>query len=863
MNGWRTAVLVGLVFLVGVLPACDDTAATDWEEPTYGEGYVYALYDLEEGVMPTPTDVVHNEETGRLDVPADDDDTEAHHEFTAYLNELDGWPVSTPIRIPMSAPVEEESLHHHLYLVREHDGERMQIEAQFDHDTDEIVVEPVEQLEPGTEYHLGLRAYREGVVGAQGEMVIADSMFYLLASYESLSDHPDAMPGSSAEERQQTADELAQLQQRMQPVFSSMASHGILREHLAVAFGFTTSDKPSVQYDAAQGKVPMPNDLLRDSDGEGIELPIDSSMTEEEQQIREVLSARGGFSTSGALTAESTHNFGEGVTTDQALKLYERDDDTGEWNRVGDVERGRFDDPTTVYTSPELALEPATDYVWVLTDELLTDDGRAHRAQPLGAITRLRAELVDDDGNSQLDLLSDEEARRIEPVRQVADELLTSLEKSGVLQREDIAAAVPFRTDDNPGWLLERRARLYEEDISTEVTNIETTDPSGAAGLLLDEVETVVRGEMTVLDYLDPVTRTAVDHDDAVQREVSFALTLPEPGAVSIDEPVPVVLFGHGLMTSRELLYLIASELAKAGYAAFAVDLPHHGSRAPCLSDGECQDDGTCREDGVCVDDDGEEVDLLTIELSSMLSFLRDTQYDDLLNYPVSSGHAFIDLDSLAATSDAFGQGLLDLSQALRVIRGEELQEAILPQPGHTLDDEILYLGMSLGGILGGGLVAVEPEIETFVLNVPGADMTTLIESSATFETLYAEALEERDIEKDSDEYFEFINAARWLLDPIDPLNLAQHAVEDPLEYTDPVNGEVIDDRQARVQIQMAEGDLVVPNIGTEILSQRMGVDYNAYDPSVTDHAFLFDPTGLSTATRTAREDMIEFFDDR
>jgi hypothetical protein len=246
---------------------------------------------------------------------------------------------------------------------------------------------------------------------------------------------------------------------------------------------------------------------------------------------------------------------------------------------------------------------------------------------------------------------------------------------------------------------------------------------------------------------------------------------------------------------------------------------------------------------------------------------LAGTQYDEMLNYPIGSGEVFIDIENIAGTRDHFAQAMLDLSQAVRVLRGPELGQAVVDHTGLWLGDgkdvEILYLGMSLGGILGSGLTATEPEISDFVLNVPAADLTKLIENSASFQTSFEHALHERDLERGSDGYFEFINIARWVLDPIDPLNLVQHALEQPFDYVDPMSGEPMEEREARVLIQMAEGDLVVPNIGTEVLSQRMGLPVRAYSPLVTNHAFLFDPNPLASSSRTAREDMIEFFDAR
>ncbi len=137
-----------------------------------------------------------------------------------------------------------------------------------------------------------------------------------------------------------------------------------------------------------------------------------------------------------------------------------------------------------------------------------------------------------------------------------------------------------------------------------------------------------------------------------------------------------------------------------------------------------------------------------------------------------------------------------------------------------------------------------------------------MMENSPAFSTLYARELADRGIEdREGDAYFRFKQILRWMLDPIDPVNIVQHTVRTQGSYTDPYTGETIELPFKRVMIQMAESDSVVPNITTEILSERMGIDYRLYTPSISNHGFLFDPA--SGEGRRARNDMIEFFDAR
>ena len=84
--------------------------------------------------------------------------------------------------------------------------------------------------------------------------------------------------------------------------------------------------------------------------------------------------------------------------------------------------------------------------------------------------------------------------------------------------------------------------------------------------------------------------------------------------------------------------------------------------------------------------------------------------------------------------------------------------------------------------------------------------------------------------------------------------------VQRELKYIDPVDGEEKIAPVKRVQIQMAEGDSIVPNITTEILSARSGIEYRLYEPEISNHVFFFLPINEG---RRAQNDMIDFFANR
>src|SRR5262249_28938223 len=160
------------------------------------------------------------------------------------------------------------------------------------------------------------------------------------------------------------------------------------------------------------------------------------------------------------------------------------------------------------------------------------------------------------DGKSQVLGLDAADAARLEPVRAEATALLDHLARSG-LGRETLAAAVPFTTLAAPSLVLAMRAELYEHAVSTAVTDVVNASPwHRGLWILMPGAATILPGKLTTFDHLDTYTTALRADGSGVPRPIDFVLTIP--GSAEVGKPIPVVLFGHGLETSRELIYMIA-----------------------------------------------------------------------------------------------------------------------------------------------------------------------------------------------------------------------------------------------------------------------------------------------------------------
>ncbi len=835
--------LTGLTLTLMMSVACGDAAPA----PVPPTATVRALWDPQAALVPTPTDLARDASRAQLALPIEANMPLAEREFRSYLNSLDGYPVTSTVNIPLSGALAAESVPGTGVLVALDTDTRVEAQARYDDASQQVQLIPAPgSLQPGQRYAYGLRGYEGGARGASGELLVADAAFYLVRSREALEDHPSALPGATREARRQAAAQLGALQRAYDATLRTITSYGIPREQLAVVGEFTVSARPTLWFDAASGQIPMPNDLVRDAQTGRVALPSSPQDSPEVMHVKAELGRYDGFSATGAITIKASAPLDrESALRAEHVRLF-RTTDSGEVIEHDDLERGVLDDGVTLWVRPRLALEHSADYVYVVSRELRARDGQRFEPQPVSALLR-GAGALEVEGRSQVSALDDASAARLEPVRQRVNRALGHLVTRGTT-RDNIALTAPFRTTSSYEPMLARRAALYRDNVRVDVVNTLTRSPAERGLLLLmPSVRTIVTGQLTVRDYLDPVTLAMREDGQPQERGVDFVLTLPrsaQPG-----QPVPVVVFGHGLETSRELLYLIAQSLADAGFAAISMDLPYHGNRSICLKDSDCQDNGSCDARHQCVNTDGSPGELL--EIASI--------WPDGPRYPITSGIPFIDLAHIEASRDHFTQAILDINQLVRVVRGADWAQAT---GGYTLDgQDMVYLGMSLGGILGANLSVVEPTLTTFALNVPGAGFAQMVQSSAAFSTLFDAEVAARQILPGSDAFFQFIQLVRWLLDPVDPVNIAHHAILAPITYDDPVSGQEVQAPVKRVMIQMARQDSVVPNISTRILSERMGVPLREYTPTLSNHAFLFDPTSLEG--RRARRDVLDFFEQR
>jgi dienelactone hydrolase len=301
-------------------------------------------------------------------------------------------------------------------------------------------------------------------------------------------------------------------------------------------------------------------------------------------------------------------------------------------------------------------------------------------------------------------------------------------------------------------------------------------------------------------------------------------VTIP-PGTSPMNNGWPVVVFGHGLGSSKEAALAIAGRLAGAKFATVAIDTSAHGSRAVRISDdpalgckGQCFSGNTptgtlCETRADCADPEQQTCGNLGV--SPSLAPPTPTTAPQCYA-------PFLSAD-LAAMRDGIRQTVLDHQRVVKAVKACGTS-ACAGFPVNA--NRVYYLGMSLGANIGVLSAAMAPDLKTTVLNVGGVGWADILENTETLQIrcslvnglidagiLVGEkwngtdrGLCTTDAWKAQPGYATFSAIGRWVLDPADGANYASRLATE------------------RLLVQEVVGDTVVPNVATDRLAALTGL---------------------------------------
>jgi fermentation-respiration switch protein FrsA (DUF1100 family) len=268
---------------------------------------------------------------------------------------------------------------------------------------------------------------------------------------------------------------------------------------------------------------------------------------------------------------------------------------------------------------------------------------------------------------------------------------------------------------------------------------------------------------IAVLDFRDenrviPPDSVGDAHGNYV---LPVSLWLPETGT----PPYPLVVYGHGLGSGRGQGNTPASLLGPEGYAVIAIDAVQHGDHPGRTSLGVGPLDALTFF-AIQIDPPG----ISGIELRDNF---RQSTYDKLQLLEAMSAGIDVDIDGISE---------------------------IDPQ-------RLVYVGVSLGGIMGAEVLSLTDRFVGALLSVPGGRTSAIIQDSETFRPLIDIMRPEGTPEADVERFFPILQT---LIDPGDAMTWAARVL--PGREMPP-----------QVLVQVALNDTIVPNSANDAFVRALG----------------------------------------
>jgi dienelactone hydrolase len=810
----RQLALVSFTFVVG----CTDLALDPAPK------LVHARFDPDARVIPMPTDVLRDKLAGKLDLPNDSDAdraklTPAESEFYDYLETLDGWSTLMSATVDFTGAIDPASVGDATVEVWHWGAVPVQVtdvRLSVSADGTKLTIDPPRTgWQRGERYVAFVRGGAHGLTGLAGERVECDAAFYFLRQTTRLDtpEHAHAFPGTTAAERQDNANKLEAIREDLAPAFDHFAAAGLPREEVAALWAFTVTTRTELAMDQPSQRIPLPIDLMIDPATGRVDAPTAPWDSPVEAEAKPRLAELDGFSLSGGQLFEFTYLIDPATIDERSVKLYKV---AGGAPSLVPATVELLADHTHLVVTPKLGrLDERTTYALVVSDAVRDAGGRLPTVMPIGHFLTAHAPIVVDD-RSEIPAVADRDAQKLEHSRV---ELAGALDALG---RDHVLAAWPFTTMSvaDPLAALRRSAETFATAVDpasvTQMTPAQAfADFPFGIGSSID-VATVFNGTIESPMFLDPKSRAWRTDGGYTVDHVRFTMTVPKsprPG------PMPVVMFGHGLVTERRFVLAVGDALAAKGYAAISIDFPYHGERTYCAQGGPisvvdpldgslaslnpCANGTTCNDLGRCVDANGNGNQLATWGVIDM---------------PIASGAVFLEIDHIANSKDHFEQALVDLGALDRSLRAGNWAP-LLGRPVDTT--RIFYSGQSLGGIMGAVFLGTAPDVPRAVLNVAGAGLIPMFDDSTFFSGQLDAFFQRQHIDRASFEGRRFLSVAHWFMDRVDPQHL----------------GPIIGNRA--LMLQMATLDAIIPNANTELLQTVTGAPRRDY---LAEHGFLTIP---------------------
>ena len=526
---------------------------------------------------------------------------------------------------------------------------------------------------------------------------------------------------------------------------------------------------------------------------------------------------------------------------------------------------------TTNALMPSIALVPLrpldeiTTYMAVITNGVTDPQGNNATPAQTYFLAKRTTPLVNAQGQSTLELLSDAQARALEPLRQLTNAQEAAAAGAGI-PRDDIVISWTATTQ-SISTVTAAAQSLAEPQFSQLAPTGLTTAAIGAAGIADIYIGVInlpyylaapsaanptapLNGfwEAAPGAYVPPFNQLGFSPSSTnitflnpfpVQKSVQTVpvlVTVPNAGSGQTrpDAGWPVVIFQHGITRNRTDALALADAMALAGFVVVSIDQPLHGITDPANP----------------FYIENTPFGPLASERTFDVDFVSNTSGapgpDGVID---GSGTHTINLQSLRTARDNLRQASTDLSTLTASIPNMDINADGLPDFDGS---QLRFVGQSLGSIVGIPFLTVEPAVQTGVFSVPGGGIVGMLLGSPTFGPRIVAGLGAAGIQQGTAAFEQFVFAAQTVIDPADPINWAEAVVV----------------ANQGVLVQEVLGDQVIPNAvpgfplsGTEPLIRIMdlaAITQTTQDPNgvkgatrlvVGSHGSLLDPSSSLDAT--------------
>lgn len=520
-----------------------------------------------------------------------------------------------------------------------------------------------------------------------------------------------------------------------------------------------TVARGNVEFDPSNGNlsfpVPLPTDLARNDATGRNEVPGQG-------EPFDAINSLSGWSTAGPIFIPFTRDVRKSSVSNQSIIVLDPIDGV----QPCTFEFGQGDDgpESLVVATPVKPLKPNRRILVIVTDAIVDNDGLAISDSIAIRFLKRTSPLFDGQ------LLTAEQVAALEPVRQEYQALWEQAEAFLGRSRDHIPFVFSFTTQDIGGTLSAIRNRILTESPTPtysqqflgadQVTDFMSANLIGQQVLAVQPDFPQVVGEIRLGTI--PCTQYLANAGTGDERpftpdllpqgrlNIEFLLCLPNPN--SFPGPRPAVIFQHGFTRNKDDMLAVARNLCARGFAVIGIDAVRHGAQTEAGLNPNA--------------------------------------------FPGDSGTGFLNLQNMRLFRDYLRQTVANQMTLVRAITSGQFA------PLNSVNPH--YVGQSLGGILGGITLKVEPLLARGVLNVAGGRWMRIALDSASLSPAIFEALSAQGLPQGSPRFRQFFWIAQTVLDDADPIN-----------YAPP---------QQPILLQEMLGDAVVPNSATADLALAMNL---------------------------------------